>query len=89
MIMMYSFGRMYNRLAAPDFDVRGYEANHGAAATGPLMKHAVWILRIIQMLPDVLLKRLDLAFESFVELNNVGSAHPACPHPNPRSVDVD
>lgn len=72
-IMMYSFGRMYHRLEAPDFDVANHESNHEAGKLGFLMKHAIWILRIIQALPEFLLKRLSLAFESMVELKNVDS----------------
>lgn len=72
-IMMYSFGRMCHRLEAPDFDVANHESNHEAGKLAFLMKHAIWILRIIQALPEFLLKRLSLAFESMVELKNVGS----------------
>jgi len=71
--MMYSFGRMYYRLEAPDFDVTNHELNHEAGKLGFLIKHAIWILRIIQALPEFLLRRLGLAFESMVELKNVDS----------------
>ena len=62
---------MYHRLEAPDFDVTNHELNHEAGKLGFLMKHAIWILRIIQALPEFLLKRLSLAFKSMVELKNV------------------
>lgn len=69
-IMMYSFGRMYHRLEAPDFDVFNHDSNHEAGKMGFLMKHAIWILRIIQALPEFLLRRLSLDFESLVLLKN-------------------
>lgn len=69
--MMYSFGRMYHRLEAPDFDVFNHDSNHEAGKMGFLMKHAIWILRIIQALPEFLLRRLSLDFESLVALKNV------------------
>lgn len=74
-IMMYSFGRMYHRLEMPDFDAFNHDSNHEAGKLGFLMKHAIWILRIIQALPEFLLKRLSLDLESMVELKNVDSDH--------------
>jgi hypothetical protein len=70
---MYSFGRIYHRLEAPDFDVANYKSNHEAGKLGFLIKHTVWILRIIQALPEFLLKYLSLAFELIVELKIVDS----------------
>lgn len=69
--MLYSFGRMYNRLEKPDFDAFNHESNHEVGKLGFLMKHAIWILRIMQALPEFLLQRLSLAFKEMVELKNV------------------
>lgn len=70
-IMMYCFGRSYDRLAAPDFDAPGYEAGHAAASTGNLMKHNIWILRIVQALPDAIVMKMGTALAAFVILTNV------------------
>jgi len=70
-IMMYTFGRMYHRLEAPDFDSANHFQNHEAGKMAPLMKHAIWILRIIQALHESILSRMDPALASLVELKNV------------------
>jgi len=62
---------MYHRLEAPDFDVFNHDSNHEAGKMGFLMKHAIWILRIIQALPEFLLRRLSLEFASLVALKSV------------------
>jgi hypothetical protein len=69
--MVYSFGRMYNRLEAPDFDAANHDAYHEAGKIGFLMKHAIWILRITQALPEFLSKHLSLGLKSLVELKDV------------------
>lgn len=73
-IMMYTFGRMYHRLEASDFDAANHFQNHEAGKMAPLMKHAIWILRIIQALPESVLSRMDPSLASLVELKNVISA---------------
>lgn len=75
-IMMYTFGRTYNRLEAPDFDAANHEVNHEAGKMGTLIRHEVWILRIILALPESILQRLGPALAGQVELKNVISALP-------------
>lgn len=70
-MMKYSFGRTYHRLENPDFDVNEYEAMHEGANMGFLTKHLHWILRILKILPEFVLKRLDPGLAALVETKRV------------------
>ncbi len=69
--MTYCFGRSYCRLEEPDFDEAGYDATHGAASLGWVMKHMIWILWTIKSLPEFFLRRIGVALAAFVDLNTV------------------
>jgi hypothetical protein len=69
--MMYTFGRSYRRLEAPDFDPANHESMHESSKTLTLMKHAIWIFRIIQALPEFLLAHMGYDLATLVELKNV------------------
>jgi len=66
--MMYLFGKSYNRLECPDFNEAWYEIDHQGTAWGPLMRHMVWILRIIEAMPECMLKKLGPALAAFMGL---------------------
>lgn len=70
-IMMYCFGRCYNRLAAPDFDAVEYDASHKTIALGLWIKHNIWILWIVRSLPDFIVKRLGRSLAGFATLTQV------------------
>jgi hypothetical protein len=69
--MMYLFRKSYNRLELPDFDEPWYEIDHQGTALGPLVRHRVWILQIIEAMAECMLKKLDPALAAFVGLRDV------------------
>jgi hypothetical protein len=69
--MMYTFGRSYHRLEVPDFDPANHELMHEGSKTLTLMKHAIWIFRIVQSLPEFLLSHMGYDLATLVELRNV------------------
>jgi hypothetical protein len=79
-IMVYSFGRTYNRLERPDFDVAAYEATHNRTMMGNLMRHMIWLMWIIKSLPFFVAKRLfpDVISLREVEAVNISYQCIAC-----------
>lgn len=69
--MMYSFGFCHKRLESPDFAALRYDANHEGGLMGPVIKHNIWILWIIQSLPSFAVKQLGPALAAFVEMKEV------------------
>ena len=72
-IMMYTFGRSYNRLEVPDFDPLNHELMHEGSKTLTVMKHLIWIFRIVQSLPEFMLSQMGYQLATLVELRNVRS----------------
>jgi hypothetical protein len=71
--MMYTFGRSYHRLEVPDFDPANHESMHESSKMIVFMKHAIWIFRIVQSLPESLLAHMGYDLATLVELKIVGS----------------
>lgn len=71
-VMMYAFGRNFNRLEQPDFDAAGYAAFHNNATLGNLMRHMIWIMRIVKSLPDFVVKKMGADLTTFQKVQAVG-----------------
>jgi hypothetical protein len=69
--MMYSFGFCHKRLETPDFAAHRYDANHEGGLMGPIIKHNIWILWLIQSLPSFIVKHLGTALAAYVEMKQV------------------
>ena len=69
--MVYAFGRHYQCLEQPDFDIAGHEARHEGASLGNLMKHMFFVLWTIRRLPDFVVRRMSVALAAFVKLKAV------------------
>jgi hypothetical protein len=69
--MMYTFGRSYHRLEVPDFDPANHELLHEGSKQLTLMKHAIWIFRIVQSLPEFLLSYISYDLATLLEIKNV------------------
>jgi len=70
-IMQYSFGRTYDRLSKPDFDLFNHVSNHEAGKSGFVMKHFIWILRLLFAMPESWLAKLGPDLAALVELRHV------------------
>ena len=70
-MMSYSFGRCDNRIEAPDFDPTYRAASHfGSTMSNPL-KHAPWINRFLQSIPDSIARLLHPGLTEFIRQKEV------------------
>lgn len=65
--MQYAFARSDHRLEAPDFDPTYRDAAFFGSTAGNFMKHAPWLNRVLQSLPDWLVRLSHPAMAAFIE----------------------
>ena len=65
--MQYAFARSDHRLEAPDFDPTYRDAAFFGSTAGNFMKHAPWLNRVFQALPDWLVRLSHPAMAAFIE----------------------
>jgi hypothetical protein len=70
-IMTYTFGRSHNLLEVPDFDPLNHELMHEGSKTLTVMKHLIWIFRIVQSMPEFMLSHMGYQLATLVEQRNV------------------
>jgi hypothetical protein len=69
--MMYTFGRSYHRLEVPDFDPANHDLMYEGSKMLTVMKHTMWLFRIVQSLPEFVLSHLSYDLATLVEIKNV------------------
>lgn len=71
--MEYSYGRSDHRLEAEDFDPSYHSTVIAAGKQGSLLKQGIWILYVLQSLPEWLAARLSPDLDLVIRLARVST----------------
>lgn len=70
-VMDYCFGFNYDRTGAPNFDPKWNDAQIDSTLLYHFVKHFPWFLRLLKMIPEGLLVKLNPRASSSIQLSNV------------------